>query len=138
MNPEVYIGDPSIKEPILISTIPPNPALANLYAGSVNANSQFNVLWTTYPDKPQLSLYNVHYTVRLGTNATGWEWPYGASILPTCTEYEISHHIDIVGTDYLRNRIYTVIAIKNNTGSPINFWCYFKTLTFATSMGVST
>lgn len=137
MEPELYQQDPSYKQPILISTIPTDPALASLTSGTVNANSQFNIMWTTYPDNPQLSLYNSHWTIRLGTNAAGYEWPYGANVLATSNNYEISSHTDIVRTDYLRNRIYTVIVLKNNTASPVNFWCYFKTLTFASSMGVS-
>lgn len=137
-NPDIYIGDPSLKEPLLISTIPAELDLASFISGSIAANSIININWTTYPDKPQLSLYNVHFTVRLGTNSAGYEWPYGASIISTAHNYEIHHHIDIVRTDYLRNRITTVMILKNNTASPINYYCFFKTLTFATSMGVTT
>lgn len=136
-NPDIYIGDPSLKTPLLISSIPAELDLASFLAGSIAANSIFIITWEVIPDKPQLSLYNVHFTVRLGTNSAGYEWPYGASIIGTADDYEITHHIDIVRTDYLRNRIATVMVLKNNTASPINFYCFFKTLTFATSMGVN-
>ena len=138
MAVDIYVGDPSLKEPPLITMIPSGIDQASLATGTINANSQVNILWTTFPDKPQLSLYNAHFTVRLGANLSGREWPYGIALPSSAFNYEISSHTDIIQTDYLLNRICTVIVMKNLTGSPVDYWCFFKTLTFATSMGVST
>ncbi|HYH16809.1 MAG TPA: hypothetical protein VD794_16370, partial [Flavisolibacter sp.] len=121
----IYNGDPSLKEPILISTIPYNPASFSGLTGTISANGLFSLLWTIVPDKPQLSLYNIHFSVRFGQNLPGYEWPYGDNI--NANNYTIvSNFTDLLGTDYLNNRIYYPVVLKNNTASPVTFWCYMK------------
>lgn len=136
MDNELFISDPSFKYPILISTIPVDPDTYSFASGSIPANSQTTIVWVTTASRPQLSLWNFHFTIRFGTDDDAHKWPNGGSLTGNQISTEVSMFTDALDSyDPVNNRV-NKIVIKNTSADTFNYYCYFKSYTFATSVGI--
>lgn len=133
---EIFIGDPSLKSPILISSIPTDPTVFSLSSGTLAATSQLNIIWTTTAARPQLSLWNFLMTMRFGVNDSDHDWPNGSGLTGNQAIVEISMHTDALISDDTQNLRRNKIIVKNTSADSFPYWNYFKAYTFATSVGV--
>jgi hypothetical protein len=137
-TPEIYVRDPSLKKPLLISSIPSEIGMYSFISGTVGANSQVNFIWTTEPDSPQLSLWNFHWTLRLDADAPDNEWPYGSNIIAAASFFEAWGFTDALRSNDLTNQRVNIIVLKNLTAGPADYFLYFKSYSFANSIGATT
>ena len=132
---ELYYGDPSFKNPILISSIPALYGFYSLSTGTIGANSTFTLRWVTTADRPQVSLWNFVHTLRLGTNDANHTWPYGSSLTANEIALRVTFYTDALDSDDAINRRYNNVVMRNDSGSTITFFSIFKSYTFSTSVG---
>lgn len=138
MSTEKYIGDPSLKEPLQISSLPVESDLYSYISGTIGANSQLNILWTATPDRPQLSLWNFAFTINLGVDDADHAWPNGASLNTDQQSLYVMMIPDAVTADDLLNIKQNKVVCRNNSASSIPFFFYFKAYTVSTAVGVNT
>lgn len=132
---ELFNSDPSFKYPILISSIPVDPDTYSYTTGTVPATSQLTISWTSTASRPQLSLWNFLFSMRFGTDDLAHQWPNGASLTSNQATVEVSMHTDLASSYDPLNKRVNRIVVKNTSADTFSYFCYFKSYTFATSVG---
>lgn len=134
---DLHIGDPSLKYPILISSIPTAVDEYSVVSGTVSASSQFTIRWLTSPANKQLTLWDFHWEVRLGTDEADSVWPDGFNLTANQALTQIYAFTDAVESDDETNTRVNKITIRNESASTFSFFMYFKSYSFASAVGVS-
>lgn len=136
---EVYITDISLNKPIKVASIPSALNTYSTFNSTLNANSQYWVRWTTTPTLPQTSIWNVAVGVRFGTNSAAYNWPDGASLTNNQQLVQVMVMRQAINSNVneASNRIVHTVMMRNGSADSFAFYMYFKTWTFATSIGTS-
>lgn len=131
----IYNGDPSFKNPILISSIPPDPDNYSYFNTTLGANTQLVVSWTTTPTRPQLSLWDFLVSVRFGADDAAHNYPNGSSLTVNQSLVEVTMYTDAIQSDDNTNMRYTRVIMKNTSADSFTSYMYFKSYSFTTSVG---
>ena len=135
INTETLVGDPSVNKPILISSVPTGSNFFSFTSGTLPASTQLTIVWTTTPAQPQLSLWNFHYTVRFGADTAGKEWPNGSGLTADQSNIIVTNFTEALESNDKFNVRINKIVMRNPTATPQTFYMYFKSFSFANSVG---
>lgn len=134
---EVYITDLALNKPIKVASIPATINTYSAFNGTLGANEQEWVTWTTTPTLPQTSLWNYAVSIRLGTNSSGYTWPNGSSLTTNQQLVQVSVVRQALGANERTNVVVHTVVMRNESADSFAYYMYFKTWTFATSIGTS-
>lgn len=132
---ETYLNDTSFKYPIQVSSIPSTVDLYSFTSGTLPANTALIITWTTTPATPQLSLWNFHWSVRLGADNANNNWPDGTSLTANQANTEINMHTSALLSNDRTNVRKNKLVMKNSSADSFGYYNYFKSYSFAPSVG---
>lgn len=120
---------------VRIGTIPTSGVTA--VTATVDTATFLTISITTTPQKLSLSLWDFLLTMRVDTDDSAHEWPYGASLTSTTLSVRMYHWTDWANSNDARNVRKNRIVIENFSGSTRTIYLKFKSYTFAYVVGSS-